>query len=228
MPALPHAVTFPGKVRIIDNGPKDPKTKKSPAVSSRTVPHPKFTHESTNRRFKNMTVTRVTVPAGFHLEYELKHTKSRGLSGKVDKPLALVKVVADGAAAPVAHAELEHTHAVTEKEIKFGYAYATEEERAAGAPARQPRMQTVENRAVVSVNAKSTLHPEIVGTGPDAASAVADMHAQIAAKKVTRTGPPEELPKPKLANLPGDEGDGEGTGATDAGAPKGELVERKG
>jgi hypothetical protein len=197
MPATPHTVTFPGKVRIVDPGPKNDAGKR-PAVSTRVVKDPRFQNKHTNRRMKNETVTVVTVPAGYRLDYVQTHSKKRSLAGKPEKPLHEVKVVPDGAPAPAVAAELVHEHTETTKEIRFGYQLASDEEVAAGAPKRQPRMMEATARAVTSVTAKSLTYPGVEGKGSDAASAVADLRAKEAEVSkggtVERTGPSEPLP----------------------------------
>lgn len=235
MPARSHVVTFPGKVRIVEPGPKDEKTGKRPAVAVRTAKNPRFTHARTNGRFKNETVTHVHVPSGYRLDYELVHSKRRGLSGKPEKPLAMVKIVPDGEAAPVTHAELAHEFEETTAPIQMGYLERTKEEIAARSP-RQPNMVDATTRTLVRVKATSLEDKSVVGEGKDAAEAVKDMRDKLAKKAPkaedaedvskgvasnveVRDGAPEPLPIPAphlgTAVIPGDEGTGEGSGFAD-------------
>ena len=71
---------------------------------------------------------------------------------------------------------------------------------------------TTTTRKVTGVTATSAVNPDVVGEGADAAAAVKDMHAKLAAKKAKaeapatsleeRIGPTEELPAGETPPVP--------------------------
>jgi len=173
-----EAKVFPGTVRVIDPGPKG-----SPRLRLEKLTDDKG-------RAKG---TRVVVPPGYRLDYELKHAKPTGRKPK--KPVAEVKLMKAGARLGAVHAELAHEHDVETVQIVQGKKVEKDDE---GKMRKVPNLVEVEVKSVRSVTATSTEHagPDgapLVGTGANAAAAVADLRAKIdaslAAAKTAKPSP---------------------------------------
>ena len=116
MPASPHVVTFPGKVRIIDNGPRGSADGQAPGGLEPHRPESEIRGQARARADARPDAYEGLGPGRLPARLGLAHTR-KGLGRKPEKPLALVKVVPDGAPAPAALAELAHTHEETSVEL---------------------------------------------------------------------------------------------------------------